>query len=338
MEKSVLTDVGVRLHCLSNLDISGRGSVDQLAQAAWEAQGGPPCLLAAQRLLEQCRAGRAVFLASGWHDRQGVNSRIAETDGPPGAAVLGLALHKATGAIPVFLTEEDLIGPISQVVRAAGLSTLRIEEAVAGMKKAPSPIHGAAVLRFPRNRQEAEAHADHLLNAYEPTALISVEVGGEDSEGEIHTFRGTPATEATPKFDALFRKARDRCLLTVGIGDGGNELGFGSIRDQLGGVLSRAAEKVGRDPAPVTKVEVLVTAAVSNWGAYAVAACLAAASGNLDLLHTPDAESRLLTASADAGLIDGMSGYTTPSADGMPLAVHRGVLTLMGEIVRQATG
>jgi thiamine pyrophosphate-dependent acetolactate synthase large subunit-like protein len=71
-------------------------------------------------------------------------------------------------------------------------------------------------------------------------------------------------------------------VLTVGIGDGGNEIGMGNIYDTVRKVVPygdqcKCPAKCGI--ADSTLVDVTVVATVSNWGAYGIEACLAALSG-----------------------------------------------------------
>lgn len=80
------------------------------------------------------------------------------------------------------------------------------------------------------------------------------------------TFRGDDATDATPKFDFLFRRANGRAV-TVGIGDGGNELGFGSIRAAVKTAIGASATGDPDRIALVTEVDYILPAAGSNWGA-----------------------------------------------------------------------
>lgn len=56
----------------------------------------------AKKLKRVFKARDVVFIAIGWPDRPYINPEIAETDGPPGAAVLGRSLHRGLSAIPFF--------------------------------------------------------------------------------------------------------------------------------------------------------------------------------------------------------------------------------------------
>src|SRR5205809_7828029 len=82
---------------------------------------------------------------------------------------------------------------------------------------------------------------------------------------------------------------------TIGIGDGGNEIGMGVVRARLrrlGPLATRIASVVG--------VDHLVVAGVSNWGGYGVVASLSRLARR-DLLHTPEPARRLVEACAAAG-------------------------------------
>lgn len=91
----------------------------------------------------------------------------------------------------------------------------------------------------------------------------------------------------------------------------------------------------GQGIAPEQPVDALVVAAVSNWGAYAVAAALATLKEQ-HWPHDPASERRILEATAAAGLCDGPTGWVGPTVDGMPLEVHQAVVALLDETVRKA--
>jgi hypothetical protein len=79
----------------------------------------------------------------------------------------------------------------------------------------------------------------------------------------------------------------------------------------------------------------LLTATVSNWGAYGVSACLAILLNNPDVFHSPEIERRILEHTSDAGFIDGISGFVEPGADGLNFKVHCHLVSLLGEVVER---
>lgn len=327
-----------RVDRLMSTDVGGRGVIDRLYPMARKAIGGPLCMSAAELLTKRVVPESLVVIATGWPDRPHIAPEIAETDGPPGAAVLARALRRGLGAVPAIAIEPSLVKPMERVVEAAGLRALTLDQAIAAARSR-APIHAAAVLPLSPDKSEAENQSRQLVAAYSPAAVIAIEKGGMNDQGFIHTSRGDDTTEALSKADYLFAECINRGIATVGIGDGGNEIGMGVIAEGIRRDIPFGA--AGREPtkggiAPQTLVDVLIAAAISNWGAYGVAACLAFLLGRLDLIHDAATEERVLRVAADVSFIDGITGLVEPSADGIVSSVHQAFVTLLGETVRQA--
>jgi len=125
--------------------------------------------------------------------------------------------------------------------------------------------------------------------------------------------------------DALFRGRRNG-LTTVGVGDGGNEVGMGRVRARVVRDIAH-----GATIASVVRTDHLIVAGTSNWGAWGLTAHLSLAAGR-DLLHTPEEEARLTRAMVAAGGVDGLTGAARPTVDSLPLALHQSVLTTLREL------
>jgi hypothetical protein len=139
--------------------------------------------------------------------------------------------------------------------------------------------------------------------------------------------RGVDVSDWNAPLDALFvlaRQTRRRRLVTVGVGDGGNEIGMGNVRARIG-----RAGAVAARIASIVRVDHLVVAGVSNWGAYGIVAHLGRLSGLL-LLHTPDEERRMVDACVAAGACDGVTRRREPTVDGLPLDAHAALVALLG--------
>lgn len=328
--------IGERVDKLVNLDVPGRGVIERIYPLARAAQDGPLCLLGAELISARVQRGSAVLIATGWPDRPHISGRIAETDGPPGAAALARALHRALGAVPIVLIEEASVEGMAKVLQAAGFRVLSAEEAMAATGS-HAPIHAAAVLPFPAASREAAARSLELVDRYDPSAVIVIEKGGENEQGKIHTSRGADTSGPMAKVDELVKLARSRGIASIGIGDGGNEIGMGTIHDALQDVIPYGRKCLcgcGGGIVPVNPTDVLITGAVSNWAAYGVSACLAVLSKEASHLHDEVVEERILRAASDASFIDGITGYVEPGADGLPLSANQAVVTLLREIVR----
>ncbi len=321
---------------LITVDVGSRGVIGKLYRAARSVSSKPLVLTTAEALQRGLRDKDVVFIATGWPDRTAVDLTISETDGPSGAAVLARALHRAFGVIPILLTEEQLVPGLCEVVGAAGLKALPLES-VLRTRRSKGPIHAATVLPFPISRPEAQREAKRLFDLYSPGAVIVIEKGGVNEVGVIYSYRGEETTETIAKADQLVIEAREREILTVGIGDGGNEIGMGVIHNEAEEILTQG---IGRSVpggfASSVLTDTLVVAAVSNWGAYGIAACLSVLLQDEGVFHDESVEQHVLEACAHAGFIDGVTGYVEGSVDGIPMDAHLALVRILKSIVSQS--
>lgn len=320
---------------LVNLDISGYGVIRALYEAARAYHKHPLALLAAERLRRALTPGDFIFVTSGWV-MPGFYP-AGETDGPIGAAALGRALAIGLGARMVVLTEETMVPITVASCRGAGLNVLT-EADLEHAPRRPNPNNlYCLVLPFPVDDEQAIKESKRLFQHYRPKALIAIEKNGPNRKGVYHMVGGEDNSDCVAKAGRLFEEAARRRVLTIGIGDRGNEIGFGAIEEvprQLLPFGRRCTCPCGAGVVDATTVDVLVTAAVSNWGVYGIAACLAALLDRPEVLHDPTTESRMLHCCIDAGGVDGFSCRPIPVTDGMPEAVHVSIVTLLNEIVR----
>jgi len=341
MNEERLLIIGKAIDHLVNVDISGRGIIGKLHSFALEKTGEPLALKAAKGLMKSVKERSVVFICTGWVHRPWASENIAETDGPPGAASLALSLHKAFGIVPIVITEQNIIKAIEKVIQAAGFVTLKPDEALKTTQGTPfrgGLLKAASVISFPIEAELARIESVSLIERYNPTSVIVIEKGGMNETGAVHSSRGDDTSESMAKVDYLVMEATRRGIFTIGIGDGGNEIGMGLIKEKLKEHFPLARKcncPCGKGIAPEIETDCLVTANVSNWGAYAVEACLAVLKQDPDILHNEIIEDRILTRTADAQLADGISGYAEPSVDGMLANVHRSLIVLLREIVKR---
>ena len=223
----------------------------------------------------------------------------AETDGPPGAAVLGRALrvlgHKVT-----YVTDAVTLPLMRATLDALG-----------------EPLE---VITFESGDSRHEAR--RFLAAESPTHLVSIERPGRTRDGDYRNARGLSVREWNAPLDVLFLAASSR-VTTVGIGDGGNEIGMGNVHARIA-----RAGATHRSIASVVKVKHLVVAGTSNWGAYGVVAELSRLTGR-PLLHSGEEERRMVEACVAAGAVDGLTRRAEATVDGLPLSAHVGMLELL---------
>lgn len=306
-----------------------REALNALYAAARNEANEPLTMKAARLLTERVKPGDTVFISTGagappWMP-------YGETDGPLGAAALGRAITLGLRATPIFIGEARNMPPLEATIRSAGL-LLSPREWIAAR-----PGTGVtATIPFPEDDTEAQRIASYLLDDWQPSALIAVEKLGPNAKGFIHSARGTNWTDDHAKVHYLFNTATERGIATVGVGDGGNEIGFGRIYNETRAVAPFGAEC--RCPcqdgmATVTGADVLVVAAISNWGAYGVAGCLAYLQGDVDILHDEATEARMLVSCAEAGGMEGLYTLTIPMVDGTSARVQTAFIAMLREIV-----
>lgn len=177
--------------------------------------------------------------------------------------------------------------------------------------------------------------------ADEHDIVCAIERLGGNRHGIIYGATGhSQYADSTADLDALVRRARATGKCTIGIGDGGNEIGFGNIAEAMMAELGDCAHvdvtPCGGGVYSAVKTDVLLVANTSNMGAHAVTAGLALLRGDLSLCHTAEEELALAHVGVGLGLIDGGTGKLRPWCDGVPTAANAAVVEVMRTIVSQA--
>lgn len=292
-----------------------------LYEAARKKQGQPLTYLAATKALSAVKAGDRVIVLSG----NGHPSTLprGETDGPVGAAALARAFA-LLGALPVVVSERDYLGPIVEPCKVGGLTL---------------DGKGGFVEEFPLDDSRAPAAAKEILDKHSPKLLVTIEKLGPNAKGFRHNLRGDEKNNSNSRADYLVDGAKERGIPTVGVGDGGNELGLGLIYDDVRRIVKTGAKcqcPCGDGVATVTATDVLVIGAVSNWGAYGMEAMLSVLSGRAELMHDPVLEANMLAACVAAGGRDGPSGKGAFFVDGSGVDVQRNVVQALRTLVVNA--
>ena len=175
---------------------------------------------------------------------------------------------------------------------------------------------GVRVVDFPIGDIDSSREAAaEILSQLKPGLLISIERCGRTKDEKYLNMRAADITRYTARLDYLF----ERGIPSVGIGDGGNEIGMGNLAEVIPGV-----DRLPDDPA-IAKVDRLVLASVSNWGGYGLVAALSQLVGR-GLLPTTDEDERLIRRMVDAGAVDGTSGENKYYVDNFTLEQNAGVL------------
>ncbi len=170
---------------------------------------------------------------------------------------------------------------------------------------------------------------------------IAIEKPGENAEGYLHAWSGRRIEAGSVSIDRLFQELQASGKLTVAIGDRGNEIGFGAIRDELLSLVPEARRCTcgcGGGIAADTPTDLLYPAAVSNWGAYGLCAGLALATGDRDLLLQPEEEERLLNVAAIRGCRDGLLMTAAFGVDGISGPISIRIVGALSAVVDAALG
>jgi len=305
--------------------------IHELYKAAREYHGKSPTLLAAEKLVERVSPGDSVLLITG-----ALISPFGtgETDGPIGTAGLARILCLHMNARPIILTMPSMVAMVRSTARAAGLNCIEPQQIV----EVEDYMRGfVGISSFPIDDGEAIRNSKDLMETFNPKAVISVEVTGSNRLGIYHAY-GRDYSRYMFKASRLFEEAKRRNILTIGVGDRGNEIGFGAPK------LHEAARKAhpfgekcrcpcGEGAADVTKVDVTVVAMVSNWGAYGVEAIISALLNNRDAMHDGTLESRMLHASSMEGAVDGRNQTPDYLVDSLPEMIHVGLVEMMRAVL-----
>ncbi len=229
----------------------------------------------------------------------------AETDGPVGAILLADVLQ-SIGCDVCLITDELCAPAIRAAVNACGADV--------GLLVCPvcSRASGAWHESFWDDpRQSALTH------------LVSVErvgpaMGGDAGQIQCRNMRNRPIDDWSADLYRLFEQ-RPSHVRTIGVGDGGNEIGMGGYWQQVGGT---------RPPPPNacrTVTDWTVLAGVSDWGAMALAAAVCIHQKEFAPLQSWSAariEHTLTRMVADGPAIDGCTFRPEPTVDGLPFATY----------------
>ncbi|MEM2921551.1 MAG: DUF4392 domain-containing protein, partial [Candidatus Bathyarchaeia archaeon] len=189
---------------------------------------------------------------------------------------------------------------------------------------------------FPLDDIQAQAEAERLLRDYSPSAIITVEKMGPNRKGIYHTVRGYDVSATRAKVHYLVEKACEQGIFTGGVGDGGNEIGFGTIFEEARSILPTGARcncPCGDGIVTRTATDALMVATTSNFGAYGIAACLAAILNRVDVFHNRAIEQRMLQNCINSGAVDGNTAWRMPTVDGVSEEAVLAIVDLMQAMI-----
>ncbi|MBV8577024.1 MAG: DUF4392 domain-containing protein [Acetobacteraceae bacterium] len=234
----------------------------------------------------------------------------AETDGPVGAALLAKGLAEV-GISCRLATDEPCRSACVAALTGAGLSGVPVDATTV-----PAVVETW--------RRSGITHA------------ISIERCGRSADGAPRNMRGLDISSYTAPLDELFAAGPWE---TMAIGDGGNEIGMGSLPREL---IAQHVDH-GETIACITPARHLIVAGVSNWGAYALLGALAALRPDWRerLLSCLDEklDQAVLEATVNNGpAVDGVSRLRTMTVDNLGMTIHHAKLREIRALVEAGHG
>lgn len=306
----------------------GRGYIRHLYAAARKKLGDRSLTaIAAEKLLAPSGNGAHVFITAGAGGPPDLPK--GEVDGILGAAVLARTLSLALGVKPVLVAEARHRDPLLAATEGAGLPVLPADW-MEGRR------HGAIFEVLPENEGEARATVARLYERYHPFAVIAIEKPAPNEKGVFHTIDGVAHSEEASFAWLLISEAKHLGITSIGIGDGGNEIGMGLIRDEVKGIAlygERCQCPCQAGIASITPADILVVATISNWGAYGIAAAVGAFGGGPDAFPTSPILRRAFEDCVRAGAFDGSTSLPILFDDGVPIEVHESIVSMMGAMI-----
>jgi hypothetical protein len=268
----------------------------------------------------------------------------AETDGPLGAIFIARALTRIGFRI-AMATDEFCRQPLEAGLEVCGLRELvpLITLPAAGpawhtfaANEWPTFLKRHQVTHLLALERAGPSHTPESLrrqpgSKVHDQELFAAEVPAEHQD-RCHTMVGRDVTDFMAPAHLLFERARHERITTIGIGDGGNEIGMGKIP----WAVIRLNIPNGAVVACRVPTDFLIVCGVSNWGAYGLAA------GLMHLRHAPakpylfdpEREREVLHLMIQRSpLVDGVRGKPTLTVDGLNFQRYAAKLQTIGALI-----
>jgi len=311
---------------------------------ASEAEYGPLCaghLGEAARELAQ--SARFVGIVTGFYVPHG-ELPAAETDGLLGALMLAHAL-RAIGIEVTLITDEPCAGALRAAAEFAAFPIGHVHAAPLGddawaqrflSKHAgrlthlvaierPGPSHCEASISMQPSGPAAETALERFRTMLDP-----------DQHDRHYNMRGTAIDAHTAPLHRLFEELPSLrpAAKTIGIGDGGNEIGMGCVP---WGELERRLE--GEHSARIIcriATDWNIIAGTTNWGGCALAAAVLLHRDRVEVLRDWDGtqQLRMLEHIVEHGpAVDGVTARREATVDGLPFPTYIQAWESIREIV-----
>ena len=332
-ERFIHRDPARRGLCASELDESGQSTLLRLGAGQLAAAAN-----------ELARNAKRVAIVTGFFIPR-AQPPCAETDGPPGSLFLAHCLREL-GIDAAVITDDPCAPAVRAAAEEIGFPRDRVFIAPLDAESWCSEFL----------QSEFARELTHLVSiervgpSHTPESVVQQESGARGQGSEIgnrksqisnlpafladvaaehhnrcHNMRGVCIDAHTAPLHLLFEQLPQfhPTARTIGIGDGGNEIGMGAIpwaelRHRLTG------EQAGRVPCRIP-CDFNIVAGTSNWGAMALAAGVCLLRDRLDVLRPWTQERHrvwLEQLVANGPAVDGVTGRREATVDGLPFLTY----------------
>ena len=224
----------------------------------------------------------------------------AETDGPPGALILCLILKKL-GYIPIILTDKYCQNFFEKYEIKVVYMEIKLQQ------------------------NDKTDFINKTIKQYNPVGMISIERCGLNISNNYANMRNINITEFTAEIDSFFDNYYTK-IPTVGIGDGGNEIGMGNLANII-------KEKLNLIPCKI-KVDKLIISSVSNWGGYGLAAYLCLLTKNKEFFESvEETVKNYIKYIVSIGSVDGVTHENKEKVDGNDIEIELDIIRSLLKVI-----
>ena len=224
----------------------------------------------------------------------------AETDGPPGALIISLTLKKL-GYIPVILTDKYCKNFFEKYDIKVIYMDIKL-----------------------KNENKFE-FIKKTIEEFNPIGMISIERCGLNIHNKYANMKNISINEHTAEIDLFFANYYNK-IPTIGIGDGGNEIGMGNLEHIIKNKLNLIPCKI--------KVDKLIISTVSNWGGYGLAAYLCKLTNNKEFFETVEKTVKeYIKYIISIGSVDGITHENKEKVDGHDIEVELKIIRSLCKVI-----
>ena len=292
-----------------------------LYKEARRRSGEALTLKTAEEILKRAGSGETALIVSGFRIPP---LNIQETDGVAGSAILSKCL-KGLGFRPFIVIEDEAISirSFSKALKVTQEETMILGEDFLVKNYFNIKRGGVGIIPLnPKPKTGSWTQMYYLVRRLNPSITIFVEKPSPNRKGVYHNMLGKDVTESHIDTQSLIQELRRNSSLTVGIGDGGNEVGMGIIEEAVRkyvpyGQICNCPCRGGI--ASSLNTDELIVSSISDIGVYGLVSLLHYFEHVEECILNSNIIGAAIIEAVHAGAIDSFSLKRRPSVDGIPL-------------------